>query len=43
MEDLFMNIGKFLGYILGLMVILLVFLSGSIVIWELAKIMLSGF
>ena len=42
MEDFFMNIGKFFGYILGLMIVLLVFLSGSIIIWELVKIMLSG-
>ena len=42
MEDLFLNIGKFFGYMLGLMFVLLVFLSGSIIIWQLVKIMLSG-
>jgi len=43
MGDLFLNIGKFFGYMLGLMVGLLIFLSGSIIIWQLVKIMLSGF
>lgn len=43
MEDLFMNIGKFFGYMLGLMVVLLAFISGLTVVWQLVKIMLSGF
>lgn len=43
MEDLFLNVSKFFGCMLGLMVVLLIFLSGSIIIWQLVKIMLSGF
>ena len=43
MEDLFLNIGKFFGYTLGLMVGLLAFISGLTIVWQLVKIMLSGF